>query len=401
MKKSFFANLKNILLFISITFSVFLFNNCDHTGVTAPEYVYEGYKVVFDSLYHIGNFGSAASDIIEVSSGGYIIAGTFAYNGHTAFLMQLDNNGKTLWSKYNFNGDRLNVVIETSDNGFAAAGRYIGGGYVVRTGQSGSVLWEQFIEFQYATDARKIFQASNSDLIVPVNSYEIYGKARLARLSDINGSFKWTIIIEGSSDSRTLIYNVSEEANGNLKVLGITKTDTSSAGWIITLDPDGNELSRKDIKEDISDLGSTSHGSSIIPTANGGFAGVNLEYFYLFDNSGELIRKQIITVPSGYYSLRLNSVVQNNDGSFIAAGFQTILVQNDSTHVYETETHGGLFLLSAQGLLIKNVLIDDEGEFSTIASVILSRDNNVVVTGYFVPTCSEDSYCWVKKVRLL
>ncbi|MEJ2104364.1 MAG: hypothetical protein P8X47_07290, partial [Ignavibacteriaceae bacterium] len=211
-----------------------LLNACDSDDINSSQ---GGYEVLFDSLYYTGGQWSDASDILEVSSGGYIVAGRLGSFGNQAVLIRINEAGEQVWRK-SYSGERLHSIIETA-NGFVAAGGSAPGGYILGIDEQGNILWEKDIAFPYAEDARKIIQTSAGDFFIPVNSYETHGKARLVKLFS-DGVTNWIKIIEG--DSRTRIYSLAEDLDGNINLIEEIEQDSLSSNWLVTLDRDGNEI---------------------------------------------------------------------------------------------------------------------------------------------------------------
>jgi len=390
--------IKSLIIYLSkfsllLLLIMLLFSNCDVDDIISSQGRYE---VLFDSLYYTGNQWSDASDILEVSSGGYIVAGRLGSSDNLAVLVRINESGEQVWRK-SYSGERLHSVIETV-NGFVAVGGSAPGGYILGIDEQGNVLWEKDIAFPYAEDARKIIQTSAGDFFIPVNSYEVHGKARLVKLFSY-GVTNWIKIIEG--DSRTRIYSVAEDLDGNIKLIEEIEQDSLSSNWLVTLDRNGNELSKKIISEDVSAIASTWHELSTIRTHTGNLAGVGNEYFFLIDTSGNIISKKNVPIPYKYDQIRLYSIFPQNDNSFIAAGFQWKWVENDSTHVYESQTYGGLFFLNPEGDLHENIVIGSECINNAVTSVLVSRDKTIVITGYYIPCGSTATHIWVKRIRLL
>jgi hypothetical protein len=103
-------------------------------------------------------YGGTASDssrsVIQANDGGYILAGyTISYGaGSTDFwLVKTSSNGNQQWNKTygGTSGDYLSSMVETSDGGFALAGRtwsYGAGEYdvwLVKTDAEGNMEWNQ------------------------------------------------------------------------------------------------------------------------------------------------------------------------------------------------------------------------------------------------------------------
>ena len=94
--------------------------------------------------------------IYQTLDGGYIILGHMSYppdvNIGSSWVMKLDAEGNTLWSKvYKFSGshsDSINGIHPTSDNGYIMAGYYMNVNFdmdvwVIKTNAEGDVQWER------------------------------------------------------------------------------------------------------------------------------------------------------------------------------------------------------------------------------------------------------------------
>ncbi|MDB4090929.1 hypothetical protein N9528_01225 [Crocinitomicaceae bacterium] len=95
-----------------------------------------------------------AEDIIEVSSGGYLITGQ---SSSEQYLLRLDNNGVVLWEQLHGGSsfDYGTEVIETFDGGYIVSGATYSSdgdvsnnygdhdGWIVKTDSSGNIQWEK------------------------------------------------------------------------------------------------------------------------------------------------------------------------------------------------------------------------------------------------------------------
>ena len=98
------------------------------------------------------NGNESAYDIRQTYDGGYAIAGTtynINPNSRDLFIMKLDSTGNILWSKTygGIDQERVPVVMQTSDSGFALAGTTesfttgLFDYYLIRTNFAGDTLW--------------------------------------------------------------------------------------------------------------------------------------------------------------------------------------------------------------------------------------------------------------------
>ena len=101
-----------------------------------------------------GNDWDMASDIIAVSSGGFLIAGetkSYGQGDKDGYLLRINDDGKVRWAKTYGGSDRdaFHSVLEDDDGNFITAGYTFSYGagdldfYLVKTDSSGTVLWSK------------------------------------------------------------------------------------------------------------------------------------------------------------------------------------------------------------------------------------------------------------------
>lgn len=118
------------------------------------------YFSIMDTLGGIlrtGTIGDAGADVCRDATGcfdqGFILAGltgSFGAGGYDVYLVRLDSLGDTMWSRtYGGPGDdRADDIIQCSEGGFLMTGWSDSQSdsddvYIVRTDNSGNVLWER------------------------------------------------------------------------------------------------------------------------------------------------------------------------------------------------------------------------------------------------------------------
>lgn len=82
---------------------------------------------MFNNVYDISFSSNAGFEIIEVSTGGYLVAGTYSDTTSGFWIIRLDNLGDTTWTKQyslSVGGDQAYDVIELLDGGFVLCGRW-------------------------------------------------------------------------------------------------------------------------------------------------------------------------------------------------------------------------------------------------------------------------------------
>lgn len=355
----------------------------------------EFYDVVFDKTYDLSTGPSEASDIIESSRGGYLVAGRnkTGTTNHAA-LLRLDKDGNELWDKTYLNGLSLYSVIEIQGSGYIAAGGARDSAYIVRTDYEGNIIWETYHNFNYSDVARKIIQTSDTGFLVIVNSYENNGNARLIKLAN-DGDKNWVKIIQG--DPALKIYSIKENADSTISLIATSKTFSQPVSWYITLDKNGNEIVRKSIDLSVVELGSTFYEYSVCQNSLGNYAGCGLEYFFLFNQEGDIIIKNAIQPHAGYDNVRMYSSNPSFNNGFVACGHQDKQVINGTA--YTTKTTGSLFIFNSDGTFSNSLIIGDETVYNLASSVILANDNSFVSVGY-KSIDDVKGVVWVKKIKL-
>ncbi len=383
--------LKLIVLF---TFIIILISCGKDENLTNPT-GNELYDVVFDKTYDLSTGPSEASDIIETSQGGYLIAGrnkTGTVN-HSA-LLRLDVNGNELWNKTYNNGRSLHSVIEVEGSGFVAVGAAKDSNYIVRTDYQGNIVWEVQHYFQYSDDIRKVIKTKDGGFLAIANSYATSVNARLLKLNS-SGTINWVTIIQGNPAVK--VYSVKENADSTISLFGTSKTTSNPESWFLTLDKNGNELTRKSITGSIAELGYTFYEYSVHQTSSGYFAGCGVEFFFLFESNGNLVIKRAVQPTKNYYDLRMYSLVPSLSNGFVACGHQNQSVLIDS--VFSTKSIASLFLFNSSGAFSKSVEIGDTSGYNSATSVIEANDNSIVCGGYKTLDGLKTEI-WVKKIKL-
>lgn len=131
-------------------------------------------QVTFQSV--IGTPRPEYANVVEqTSDGGYIVAGNTQYytpGGQAYFLIKLDANGDTLWTRaYNSGGfDQLEDAQQTSDGGYILVGHTIDQNdqdiWIVKTTSNGTVSWLQRYGGTAAEWAKAVQQTSDGGYVV-------------------------------------------------------------------------------------------------------------------------------------------------------------------------------------------------------------------------------------------
>ncbi|MEO9870881.1 DUF4493 domain-containing protein [Ekhidna sp.] len=263
-----------------------------------------------------GSEDDVATEIIETSDGGYLVAGTAnSHDGDFAgvqgksdgFVLKFDINGQIQWKKLigNSFADAINSVAETSDGG------YILGGYtasspfapadvwIVKLDDNGNIQWQRSFggsRFDIAVsvvqtlDGGYIFAGhSNSldgDLFVNLGGYDYW----IVKLTD-TGAIQWqksyggtsndfAVVIRQTSDGGFYVGGSSLSRDGNVSIpIGLYDF------WILRLDPQGNLLWNKSNgstrSDRISDLELTDDGGLVVVGSSESLVGLGVDFLLI------------------------------------------------------------------------------------------------------------------------
>gem|GEM_PF-5849293 len=283
-----------------------------------------------------------AESVVETSDGGFALAGgsySFGAGSQDAWLIKTDSNGNVEFNK-TYGGilfDTAEAVIETSDGGFALAGRSesFGGlsknAWLMKTDSNGNV------EFQ------KTYNSGNIDIAVSVvetsdggfalggqtmsfddTGDEFVSDAWLIKTdSDGNEEFNRTY---GGADSDSA-ESIVETSDGGFALAG--KTESFSGGfsdlWLIKTDSNGNEQFNKTYGGPKSDF-----ARSMVETSDNGFALAGYTQSFStggsFDEDAWLIKTdsdgnvEFNSTYGGTEEDGAKSVIKTSDSGFALAG---------------------------------------------------------------------------------
>ena len=109
-------------------------------------FCYSQATIVWDKTYDFDAQVLIWSELTPTNDGSYILAGDWRGKSSHMFLVKIDNNGDTLWTKKYGDGKKSTYgykVSQTSDNGYVIVGEYNRNSYIVKTDSLGNVEWEK------------------------------------------------------------------------------------------------------------------------------------------------------------------------------------------------------------------------------------------------------------------
>ena len=184
-------------------------------------------------------FGGADYDIgyavEQTADGGYIIAGdtrSFGAGGYDAWLIRTDARGDTLWTR-TFGGpgdDGARSVVQTEDGGYLLAGctESVGAGqgdvFLVRTDADGRELWSRTYGGTGLDQAFSVQQTADKGFVVAglTQSFGAGEDDVYLIKTNTRGDTLWTRTFGGDDDD--FGYSVRQTADGGYIVAGLTES---------------------------------------------------------------------------------------------------------------------------------------------------------------------------------
>ena len=207
-----------------------------------------------------GNENDAGYDVISTSDACFILVGySWSFgNAQQIYAVKLDFHGKIVWEK-NYGGtmwDVGNSIVEVSDGGYLIAGYSNSPGissgntdmFLIKINVNGEVVWQKsygnqaFPNHEWAYD---VLETKNQDIII-VGSRDRYskgGKNGLIYRLDKHGTVIWEKEIMDNSQISESIYSISEGFDGSYYLCTSLNSISSSDVYqpkVIKMDGAGN-----------------------------------------------------------------------------------------------------------------------------------------------------------------
>lgn len=301
-------------------------------------------------------FGSQAFDkaydVIESSSGGYVLVGVTRISSSNmldGYLMKTNEDGIMEWSQIirNSSGladDWIYELQQTFDGGFILFGNTGVQGldsqmFLIKTDAGGTEEWKKHyggndFERAYSGD-----QTSDGGFILGGTQY-INGNSDMYLVkTNASGVEEWTKTF-GEPFKYEHIYSVKQTLDGGYVIGGVSGA-SGFESYIIKTDASGNEeWSRKFSKignSSINDIQQTSDGGFIIAACTSDCNKINL---VKMDDSGN---EEWESIFEGYYYSKGHKVQQTTDGGFIIVGNTTPFnsINDEGADFYLVKTDAG------------------------------------------------------------
>ena len=276
-----------------------------------------------------------ANSLIKTSDGGYALAGythSFSAGFGDFWLIKIDSSGNMEWNKIfgDYDLDRANSLVETSDGGFALAGytNSFGAGHydfwLIKTDSSGNMEWNQTYGGVDQDIAWSLIQTSDEGFALAGDTLSFGAGDHDFWLvkTDSSGNMEWNQTF--GKEDYDFAYSIVESIDGGYALAGISRSEASADFLLVKTDIYGQIQWNKQYKR-----GSHSGAYSLIVTSDGGYALAGYSHS-IFGSTGTdfwLVK----TDPYG--NIKLNqtyggteidhayAVVETSDGGFALAGY--------------------------------------------------------------------------------
>ena len=226
----------------------------------------------------LGQGNNSPAEIEKTYDGGYILTGHCTPRSVGAldvYLIKLDSNGDTLWAKTygGLDSDIGSSVKQTIDSGYVIVGATNNFGpspsyiYIIKTNSQGDTIWTKTMGHNSLDIANSIQQTQDSGYIISGYSWSDLTNNYDVYLIKLNafGDSIWSKDIGDQLENTS--ENIQITSDGGYVLAGTTWTTNSNYDvFLIRTDSNGDTLWTKNIGGN-----STEHGYFIQETSDGGF----------------------------------------------------------------------------------------------------------------------------------
>ena len=270
----------------------------------------------------------------QTDDGGYIILGITTHFGNgCVWLIKVDSFGDYVWDKKygDIGGDMGYSIDQTLDGGYIVCGASgITGNidfWLMKTDAAGNTNWTRTIGTDYY-EAFISVQQTSDDGYIAVGNIELesgYNDILLAKFNS-SGSSNWTRCY-GDSVHDFTANMIRQTSDGGYIITGTADTNTIANydALLIKLDDAGNPDWQRFYDYSIGDAGET-----VRQTSDGGYIIGGYIYSDTSDLDGWLAKTDIdgniewskVYDVNGYRDL-ISSIIETSDGGYISAGMMT------------------------------------------------------------------------------
>lgn len=194
--------------------------------------------------------------IRNTTDGNFIIAGetgSFGVGARNVYIIKIDNNGDTLWTKTHGQSllNQAYDIIESNDGGFLVTGYYadgggVGGPLLLKLDNVGNQVWLKVYDYGGGAGGRGNAVVELDSTVAIIGMHLGVASENINVIyTDSLGNILWNKTYEGSSNGTRLDINVS--SGNSLVVTGQTSSFGMGSGdiFLIELDLSGNKILEK------------------------------------------------------------------------------------------------------------------------------------------------------------
>jgi len=303
------------------------------------------------SVIWIKLFNGYGEKIEYTNDGGYIIVGGLSINLIDVYIIKIDAQGDSVWSKA-YGGSDTDLgysIAQTSDSGYIVVGRTISFGagswdvYLIKTDKNGDTLWTKTYGGNDKDWGHSVIETADSGYIVVgktrsfgAGNYDVY----LIK-TNANGDTLWTKTYGGSYFDEG--YDVQRVQNNGYIIIGrkgwFDGLQYGSCLYLIRIDENTDTLWTKVYCDSIT---SFVYGYSIRVTNDGGYiiTGEWNDNIYLMktDANGDILWTRTFTEGQA------NCVQQTNDKGYVLVGDKYIsTLTGYDVYVIKTDSLGNVY----------------------------------------------------------
>jgi hypothetical protein len=294
-----------------------------------------------------GTGADTARSVIQTSDGGYALAGETTSFGNASsvflcydfWLVKTDENGNMMWNRTygyrlffengtEYSGSMATSVVQTSDGGYAVAGRTYGIGaglsdfYLVKTDENGNMMWNQTYGGTENDAPLSMIQTSDGGFAIAGYTDSFVGAGdRDGWLikTDSNGNVEWSQAYGGTGYEEAT--SVIQTSDGGYVLVGSSSSVENGGVWLVKTDANGNMLWNKQPSPAGIQL---SDPTSVVETSDGGYALGGDGYWHALwviktDGNGDVMFYEIYEAETGWH-MSSDCMIQAVNGDYVLAG---------------------------------------------------------------------------------
>jgi hypothetical protein len=260
-----------------------------------------------------------AKSVIQAGDGGYIIAGytkSYGAGGFDMYLVKVDSDGNLLWNR-TYGGsqdDGANCIVQVSDGGYIIAG-YTNSGvqsqsaWLVKTDSSGQVQWNRTVP---GMEVNSIIRTKDGGYVLATKYFTGFELVKL----DSSGQVQWNQTYTGPDNSAA--ESAIQTNDGGYAIAGWENTSqTSTSARLIKTDSSGN------VQWDQTYAGLGAY--ALIQTSSGGYALTGDRAFLIITNSSGHVqwnRNYDALSEDNLHFTRIYYIAEPSSNQFVMAGTQ-------------------------------------------------------------------------------